>query len=152
MAGNPRQQFITRKQLQDLLRSEGLRVGDSTLRRYQALGLVQPPRRYGRKGRGRGVDWGWPPQDAAEIVRRVTIIRRHQSKGTRLLRLITVDPEMAADFDEVMVKERDIAYKQGYADGADDTRRELESQVHEYLEGQPRRPTEGGSGASHADL
>ena len=139
--GGPQSGPVTRAQLMAMLRRERLGISEHTVRRYQALGLLPPPRAYGRPGRGKGVTWGWTQGEAADIVRRVRIIRRHRARGARLLRLITVDPELVADFDEVLAKEQDIAYKQGYAAGVDDTRRDLEAQLQDYLLHLPRRPS-----------
>ena len=141
---------VTRAQLMAMLRKKRLGVSEHAVRRYQALGLLPPSRAYGRPGRGKGVTWGWPPEDAEEIVRRVSSIKKLRAQGTQLLRLIKVDPELFADFNEVLVKERETAYKQGYADGADDTRRELEAQAQEYLLHLPQLP-EGAKARAEAD-
>lgn len=141
-AGEP----VTRAELMAMLRSQRLGVSQSTLRRYQALGLIAAPRAYGRPGRSKGVTWGWTRGEAEEVVRRARLIRNQHLRGTKLLRLITVDPELTAELHEVLVKETDFAYRRGYADGADDKRRELESQVEEYLRLRPRPEARHASG------
>lgn len=125
MSKRTTRQFVTRAELQRMLRTAGLTVGDSTLRRYQALGLLPPPRRYGRIGRGRGVDWGWPPAQADEIIRRVRLLRRHHSRGRQLVRFVADDPEMSGLLDELLQEARDEAYAEGFEAGQQEGRQEL---------------------------
>lgn len=119
-----------------MLRAAGVRVGESTLRRYQALGLLPTPRRYGRVGRGRGVDWGWPLNQVGDIVRRVRLLRGHQTLGRRLVRFVAENPGMSKLLDELLQEARDEAYAEGLEVGRQEARPEVEGESlweHEAL-------------------
>ena len=117
--------FVTRKQLLRMLKRARLTVSNSSLRRYQALGLLDPPRAYGRVGRGRGVDWGWPPEQAEETIRRVRLIKKHQPGGRKLVQFIAHDPEMSSLLNQLIEEAKDEAYADGLEAGREEARREL---------------------------
>jgi hypothetical protein len=119
------QSFVGRDELLQMLERAGVTIGKSGLRRYQALGLLPSPRPYGRVGRGRGVDWGWPREQAREVVQRVRLIKRYQRTGKRLVQLLAADPELSDVLNALVQGASDEAYQEGFEDGREAMRQEL---------------------------
>jgi hypothetical protein len=63
--------YVTREELVAKLSRVGVSLGPGQFRRLQVMGIVPKPKRYGRKGEGRGVNWGWPREQAEQIARRL---------------------------------------------------------------------------------
>lgn len=134
--------FVKRDELLQILRKAGTKISKSALRRYQAMGLLPPPRPYGRVGRGRGVDWGWPPEQAREIATRVRLLRKSRAQGKRLVELIADDPAMSSFLADLIDEARATGYEEGFRVGFDAALEELRHQHPEDLEPPDREDTE----------
>jgi hypothetical protein len=69
------------------LKSEGVTISRATVRKYQERGLIPSPRPVGRVGRGRGVDWVWPEEQAEMVIARIRSLRLESGAGRRLRRI-----------------------------------------------------------------
>jgi hypothetical protein len=117
----------------ELLTEAGVEVGESTLRRYQALGLIPRPWAMGRPGRGRGVSWGWGEDEVREIIRRVRFLRSRGRSAKSLMALVAAHPELSETIDELIEGAKAEAYDDGYRNGhaAAEERREAEEAAYE---------------------
>jgi len=112
--------LVRREELLDMLARAGLKIGSTTLRRYQSLGIVPGPRAYGRPGRAKGVSWGWTREEAEDAVRRVRIVREHKERGRQLMMLLAERPELSAVWMEVLGDEREAGRRDGLREGYDE--------------------------------
>jgi len=116
--------FVGREELLEMLVGAGVKMGRTTLRRYQALGIVPRPSAYGRPGKAKGVSWGWTRKEAAEVVRRVRIVKAHKRRGMQLVQVIASRPELSEVLAVLLDEEREEGRKEGreegYAEGYQD--------------------------------
>jgi len=109
--------LVRREELLDMLARAGLKIGSTTLRRYQSLGIVPGPSAYGRPGRAKGVSWGWTREEADDVVRRVRIVQKHKRQGRQLMMLLADRPELSVVWLKVLSDEWEEGRKEGYAEG-----------------------------------
>jgi len=96
-----------------MLRERRVAVTEAQLRRYQALGIIPKPRRYGRVGRGRGVDWGWPREEAARIVRILSLLPGDRKGAREFAELLNRFPTALVHIDELVREAEGRGYEQG---------------------------------------
>ena len=105
--------YITRAELVERLARERVRVDEAELRRFQAARLIPPLRRYGRKGAGRGVDWGWPAEEGERVVRQLRLLSTGVEGVEEFVSLLSQHPKALEYMDEVVEKARTEGYEEG---------------------------------------
>jgi len=117
--------FLTRAELLARLEREGIVLTPAQLRRHQSAGVIPNPRRYGRKGRGRGVDWGWPLGQVPQITRRLKLVTSGDPNAAELERVLRRYPKLL-DYLDTLVEQ---ARHNGFEDGHDAAFREMDEET-----------------------
>ncbi len=105
--------FLTRAELLAKLEREGVVLTPAQLRRYQSAGVIPNPRRYGRKGRGRGVDWGWPLSQVPQISRRLKLVTSGDPNAVALERVLRRYPKLLDYLDGLIEEARRDGFEEG---------------------------------------
>ena len=114
MAGEDKaREYVTRDELLTRLADAGVEVGVAQLRRYQAAGITPKPRRFGRRGAGRGVDWGWPREQAARVVRQLQLLVSGVEGAEEFARLAERYPAVLECVDALVAAARRKGYDEG---------------------------------------
>lgn len=114
--------FVRRRELLAMLRERRVSVTEAQLRRYQVLGIIPRPRRFGRVGRGRGVDWGWPMAEARAVANLLSLLPSDRKAAQEFAALVNRYPAALEHMAELVRQ----AQERGYEQGREDAFRELE--------------------------
>ncbi len=123
--------YVTRAELLAQLAERGVRLSLPEFKRYQESGVIPTLRRFGRKGEGRGVAWGWQRGRVERIVQRVLLLGRGEADAELLGPLLRRNPWLE-EFLELRVAEAEqVGYEHGFRDGREDAFREMREEVRE---------------------
>jgi len=130
MAGSQRG-YVTRVELLAQLAERGARLSLRELKQYQASGVIPALRRFGRKGEGRGVAWGWPRSRAERIVKLLLLLGDGEWDA-QLLGPLLRRHSWLRDYLEARVADaEDVGWERGFQDGREDAFQEMREGVRE---------------------